>query len=117
MVAYDADNKKIEFTLACTKIYSDSDLPLKTWTHITAVTVRGATRGMKLYINGNKQSADGTCGATLSSSNHLEIGRWGSNYFKGIIDEVRIYNEGFTPEMVKEHYEKQLALYKIRKSR
>lgn len=113
MVEYNSGNGKIRFTLHCTTINSDSELPLETWTHITAVTFRGASRGMKLYIDGVEQQENGTCNADLTSTANLEIGRYGSAYFEGIIDEVRVYNEGFSPKIVWQHYlEGKLAYQK-----
>ena len=104
MINYNSSTGKIEFWLECDHISSDSELPLETWTHITAVTVRTTANAMKLYINGKKQNEEGSCSQSLENNAKLYVGRYGSNYFEGIIDEVRIYKQGFTPEMVWQNY-------------
>jgi hypothetical protein len=77
----------------------DSDVPvtgtaavaLNTWTHL-ALTFDGAA--LRLYVNGTLVSTTNRNGAMATSTSALRIGGnsvWGE-YFKGLIDEVRIYN-------------------------
>jgi hypothetical protein len=66
-------------------------LPLNVWSHV-AVTYDGAS--LKLYINGTLASQKSTTIQIQTSNGSLRIGGntvWGE-YFKGIIDEVRLYN-------------------------
>jgi hypothetical protein len=66
-------------------------LPLNTWTHL-AVTFDGVT--LRLYVNGALVRSKAVAGSLLASSGQLVIGGssvWGE-YFKGQIDEVRVYN-------------------------
>ena len=66
-------------------------VPLNAWTHV-AVTYDGAA--LRLFVNGTQVSATDLAGALPASTNPLRIGGnsvWGE-YFKGLIDEVRIYN-------------------------
>ena len=70
---------------------SSSLLPLNTWVHL-ATTYDGAT--LRLYVNGVQAAATAMTGNIVTSTSPLRIGGdsvWGE-YFKGLIDEVRIYN-------------------------
>jgi len=71
-------------------------LPLNTWSHLAA-TYDGAT--LRLYINGAQVSSQSHTGSLVTSTGALRIGgdsMWGE-YFRGMIDEVRIYNRALTP--------------------
>jgi fibronectin type 3 domain-containing protein len=70
-------------------------VPLNTWTHL-AVTYDGAM--LRLYVNGAPAAGRALTGAMVTSSSPLRIGGnavWGE-YFKGLIDEVRVYNRALT---------------------
>jgi hypothetical protein len=69
--------------------------PLNTWTHL-AVTYDGAT--LRLYSNGTQVAQVAQTGSILASTGVLRIGGnaiW-SEWFKGLIDEVRVYNRALT---------------------
>jgi len=66
-------------------------LPVSTWTHL-AVTYDGAA--LRLYVNGVQAASKAQTGSIPASTGVLRIGGnsiW-SEYFAGLIDEVRIYN-------------------------
>jgi len=72
-----------------------SAVPLNTWTHV-ALTYDGAT--MRMFVNGVQVSTRALTGAALVSNGPLRIGGnsvWGE-YFRGAIDEVRVYNRALT---------------------
>ena len=72
-----------------------SALALNTWTHV-AVTYNGSA--LRLFINGAQVASQNLTGAMVTSTGALRIGGnsvWGE-YFKGRIDEVRIYNRALT---------------------
>ena len=72
-----------------------SNLVLNTWTHV-AVTHDGAT--LRMFVNGVEANSEAASGAVTTSTGVLRIGGnayWGE-YFKGIMDEVRIYNRALT---------------------
>ena len=72
-----------------------SALPINTWTHV-ATTYDGATQ--KFYMNGVLVSSRTQTGAIQTSTGALRIGGnsiWGE-YFKGLIDDVRIYSRAMT---------------------
>jgi concanavalin A-like lectin/glucanase superfamily protein/List-Bact-rpt repeat protein/flagellar hook capping protein FlgD len=76
------------------RINSTTSYPLNTgaWMH-AAATYDGAT--IKLYINGVQEGSLAWAGATIgSNTNPLSLGRQndGLYYFKGKMDEVRVYN-------------------------
>ena len=85
-----------------TGIYLDAYnvLPVNKWTHI-AVVYDPANAFAKMYINGTEvtlvKNGPGTMGAALqNTTNQFNIGRrqyMGSYYFKGNIEEFRIWNK------------------------
>ena len=70
-------------------------LSVNTWTHL-AGTYDGTA--LRLYVNGVLVRTRAHAGAIFSTTGPLRIGGssvitpWGSQYFKGQIDELRIYN-------------------------
>jgi hypothetical protein len=72
-----------------------SALPLNTWTHLAA-TYDGVT--FKLYVNGVLVRTTTASGTIFTSNDALRIGGnavWGE-YFKGMIDDVRVYNRALS---------------------
>jgi PKD repeat protein len=70
-------------------------LPVNQWTHLAA-TYDGATQ--RLYVNGAQVASRAQTGAIQISGSPLRIGgnsTWGE-YFRGSIDEVRIYNRALS---------------------
>jgi autotransporter-associated beta strand protein len=66
-----------------------------TWTHL-ATTYDGAT--LRLYVNGVQVVSQAVTGAIRTSSGALSIGGnavWGE-YFRGRIDDVRVYNRALS---------------------
>jgi len=75
-------------------------LPLGVWTHL-AVTYDGTS--IRLYVNGVLRSTTGSAGGGIAASTGpLRIGGNtvftvpGTEYFAGLIDEVRIYNRALS---------------------
>ena len=71
-----------------------SPLPANTWTHLT-LTYNGSV--LTLYRNGLAVATASISGAASFTTETLQIGgsKFGE-YFKGLIDEVRIYNRPLT---------------------
>jgi|GEM_PF-2158561 len=69
-------------------------IPLDEWSHVVAV-YDGSTK--KVYINGIERASVSCSYRFASNTEALRIGQ-GNNgeYFKGLIDEVRIYNRALT---------------------
>jgi hypothetical protein len=73
-----------------------AQLPLNTWTHL-ALTYDGAN--VRLYVNGNQVASATATGNMATSALPLRIGGnavW-SEWFKGLIDELRVYNRALSP--------------------
>jgi hypothetical protein len=69
--------------------------PANAWTHL-AVTYDGAA--LRVYVNGVQQGARAVTGAIQTSGGPLRIGGnavW-SEWFAGVIDDVRVYNRALT---------------------
>jgi hypothetical protein len=83
--------------------FSKASLTTNTWYHI-AVTYNGSTE--TILINGQvdtARSASGTLG-TSPQGEDIRIGAYNaSNFFRGIIDEVRIWNIARTPAEIQQH--------------
>jgi hypothetical protein len=74
-------------------------LAVKTWTHL-AVTYDGAA--LRLYVNGVQVSSRAQTGNLVTSANPLQIGGDSiyGQYFRGTIDEVRIYDQALSPSEI-----------------
>jgi len=75
------------------------------WYHL--VGTYSSESGLSLFINGEEATTDYNSEAEDGGGTILEIGRRANaaqNYFKGIIDEVRIYDRALTPEEVLDLY-------------
>ncbi|MDA0168656.1 Ig-like domain-containing protein [Solirubrobacter taibaiensis] len=74
-------------------------IPTGTWTHL-AMTYDGST--LRMFINGNQVGTHAVTGSATVASQPLRLGGngvWGE-FFKGTIDEVRVYNRALTaPEI------------------
>jgi hypothetical protein len=74
-------------------------LPLNAWTHLTA-TFDGSN--LRLYVNGTLGTTTGISGSIPVTTGALRIGGnsiWGE-FFKGMIDDVRIYNRALTQAQI-----------------
>jgi hypothetical protein len=79
---------------------ANSALVANTWSHI-AGTYDGSQ--VRLYVNGVLAGSQAVTGNILTSTGALRIGGnavWGSEYFAGLIDEVRIYNNARTQAQI-----------------
>jgi fibronectin type 3 domain-containing protein len=74
-------------------------LPAGTWTYLAA-TYDGSN--IRVYVNGTLMGTQAKTGTIASSSNQLQIGGDGifSQYFGGIIDEVRVYDAALTAAQI-----------------
>jgi hypothetical protein len=85
--------------------FGTAALPTNTWSHL-AVTYDGAA--LRLYVNGVQVSSRAQTGNLVTSSNPLQIGGDSiyGQYFKGTIDEVRIYNQALLPSEIQSDMQK-----------
>ncbi len=81
-----------------------------TWVFVSAIFNSGDSTLSELYINGIKQTLTltGSAPATQPLSTTMTVGNWnnmGSLYFyRGMIDEFRLYNRALTPREIANHY-------------
>jgi fibronectin type 3 domain-containing protein len=87
------------FTAAESEAVGTAALPVNTWTHIAA-TYDGAA--VRLYVNGVQVSSTAVSGTLSAGSGPLRIGGNGlwSEWFKGTIDEVRVYSTVLTAAQI-----------------
>ncbi len=79
--------------------YGAATLTANTWAHL-ALTYDGAA--IRLYVNGAQVSTLARTGNLLTSTSPLQIGGDSvfGQYFRGLIDEVRIYNIALTQAQI-----------------
>jgi uncharacterized repeat protein (TIGR01451 family) len=79
--------------------FGPSTLPVNTWSHLAA-TYDGTT--LRLFVNGSQVATAPRTGAMTTSTNPLEIGGDSlyGQFFKGLIDEVRVYSVALTPTQI-----------------
>jgi hypothetical protein len=73
-------------------VNGDDEVPLHTWTHL-ATTYDGST--LSMYVNGALVATESAPASIDPSTGVLRIGGngvWNTEYFFGLIDEVRVYN-------------------------
>ena len=76
-----------------------SALPTLTWSHL-AMTWDGLT--LRMYVNGTQVSSGALAGTLVTSASPLRIGGTGvwSEWFNGVLDDVRVYNRALTPAQI-----------------
>ncbi len=90
-----------------TEVGGNAALLPNTWYHLVA-TYDGSS--VKFYVNGQFQNSADKSDLIDTSTGNLYIGDYGGSLgssaynFKGIIDEVRIYNRALSEEEIKAHY-------------
>ncbi|MYJ99134.1 MAG: hypothetical protein F4028_09070, partial [Acidimicrobiaceae bacterium] len=88
------------------------DLNLTSGWHHIAVTypAGGDSDDTRIYLNGVQLTAQTLSGSPHSintGTTHAHIGRSGTNYYNGHIDDIHIYNQTLTPKQIKTIYKNQ----------
>jgi len=94
--------------VTATSITSVTDID---WHHIAGV-FDDSNDKLMIYVDGVLEATTSTAKTPKSSSNPLYIGRFDEqygNYFKGIIDEVRIWNTARTQTQIRDNMCKKLT--------
>jgi hypothetical protein len=89
-------NSRIRIGTTTTTVTGTTKLALNTWTHI-ASTYDGAV--LRFYVNGTQVSTVNVTGNMVTTANMLRIGgstTLSTQYFAGLIDEVRVYNRALS---------------------
>ena len=88
-------------TVGTSDVYAagTSVLAMNTWTYLTE-TYDGTA--LRLYVNGVQVSSLAETGNILTSTNALQIGGDSifGQYFSGLIDDVRVYNQALTQSQI-----------------
>lgn len=81
-------------------------VPTNTWSHVAAVLEGSGANQAKIYVNGAVvQQGQLPLPYVLSGIRPLYVGRWrGAFYFKGLIDEVRVFDRALSLEEVQGLY-------------
>ena len=84
---------------AYVEAYGTAALAVNTWAHLAA-TYDGTT--LRLYVNGTQVASKAGSGSLLTSTDALQIGGDSlyGQFFKGTIDEVRVYNAALTAAQI-----------------
>lgn len=87
--------------------YTTTPLSIDRWYHVAAVYNGGdATGYLRLYLNGSPvelSTGGGYAGTLGTATNKFTIGRTpgiSSNYFRGFIDEVRVFDTALTTDQI-----------------
>lgn len=85
-------------------VYSSENLVLGNWYNVVCTFEEGES--LKIYLNGQLKGTVTTANPIIYSYNTvLNIGRWaGGVYFKGIIDDIKIYNRSLNADEVLHNY-------------
>lgn len=85
-------------------VYSSENLVLGNWYNVVCTFEEG--KSLKIYLNGQLKGTVITANPIVYSNNTvLNIGRYaGGVYFKGIIDDARIYNRALNSDEVLHNY-------------
>lgn len=88
-------------------LQSSSPIIAGNWYHV--VVVRNSSNTL-MYVNGVQVDSDSP--TSTGNSENLYIGRTGgfSEYFDGLIDDIKIFNYALTPEQVKQLYNNGSAI-------
>lgn len=115
----ESDGDKISFTVGNSTYYEFEPnvpanfIPEKKWTFVAA-TFDGATKRMRIYINGTEVgNVVGTISSLGNSSTPYVLG-WDANfetnrYLDGAIDETAVFNRVLTPAEIQLQYSRTLA--------
>ncbi|RKY35584.1 MAG: hypothetical protein DRP73_04560 [Candidatus Omnitrophota bacterium] len=79
-----------------------SAVSLNEW-HYLAATYDGSE--MRLYIDGNLDNTLSTSGQIATSSATLNLGAWVLEWYRGLIDELKIYRLALPEDEILRHYE------------
>ena len=74
------------------------------WYHVAVTHINGQNTSTKVYVNGANVSGSWTGygdNTVFGSAIDMLIGRYSSSYFKGKIDEVRVFNQSLSAEQIK----------------
>jgi concanavalin A-like lectin/glucanase superfamily protein len=102
------NNGQLEFTIMQSgtrqRLRASAGAIVTGTTYHVVATYDGSTQ--RLYVNGSEVVNRSLSGAATTNTAELYIGSWdgGSEYYRGVIDEVAVYDVTLTPTQVARHY-------------
>jgi len=78
--------------------YSVSHFAFGVWHHVVGTYNR---QHVNIYVNGKLKGSSARTGAIPTNDLNTIMGFWINMYFRGLIDEVRVYNRALSLEEVK----------------
>ena len=78
--------------------YSGSQLVFGVWHHVVGTYDR---QYVKIYVNGKFKGSSIRTDAMPLNGNNTVMGFWNTDFFPGLIDEVRIYNRALSVEEIR----------------
>lgn len=90
-------------------VTSNSEVSYNTWNFVAFVWDANA-QTVKLYINGVLDAQQSGTVGNITNTLDLHIGGYGTWFYEGIIDEVRIYSRALSPEEIKALYYSSLGI-------
>jgi len=89
--------------------YISASVPADTWSHVAATYDK---QNMKIYINGSLVSTSGTYTSAIASGSAFYLGSIGGTtyYFKGKLDEARVYNRALSSTDISARYTQDTAI-------
>ena len=85
-----------------TAVLLETAVPDGVWRHYVVTWNRPSLIGYRNGVQVDSKTWDHDVGWDTC---HLVVGRWGSHYFYGLIDELRIYNRALTADEIRALYE------------
>jgi hypothetical protein len=101
IVWYDVNKAPVKFPVA---------IKTGTWHHLV-VTIDYTIWKIAAYLDGSKLGEQSSTTLTKPKITWMTIGSGGSTFFKGVIDEVRIYNKALSDATVIDHYNNGTGYY------
>ena len=81
--------------------YSVYQFAFGVWHHIVGTYDR---QHVRIYVNGKLNGSSAKTGAIYISGGNTVIGFWNNEFFPGLIDEVRVYNQALSAEEIRNLY-------------
>ena len=102
-------NKPLVYIDGSTYVYGSTNLGDNLWHHITFIVSGGGDMlGVKIYVDAKEETYSINDGNAPVAQSSIWIG---SNLYKGLIDDVRIYNRALTANQVSLMYDRPWGLY------
>jgi len=81
--------------------YSVPQFAFGVWYHVVGTYDH---QHVKIYVNGKLKGLSARTGAMPSNGNNTVVGFWNNEFFPGLIDEVRVYNQALSAEEIRNLY-------------